>query len=113
MAVSIGDVTMDAATPMDFQITLVALGWTTKEQEFQELSDTIRVINARLDMEIEKKEMYREENIARMRHENPVFVSPIAVNRGLHIDYQVARDTLVELGKLVEDVKRQADDFLT
>lgn len=48
-----------------------------------------------------------------MRHENPAFVSPIAVDCGLHIDHEAVRNTLAELGKWTEDVKRQADDFLT
>lgn len=119
VAIPIGDVARDDATPMDFQITSVALGWTTKQQKFQELGDTTQVINARLDMEIEKKEMYKEENIklreyiARMRHENPTFISLIAVDRGLHFDHEAIIDTLVELGKWIEDVKMLADDFLT
>lgn len=49
VAVPIGHVTQDIATPMDFQITLVALGRTTKEQEFQEVGDTLKAISVRLD----------------------------------------------------------------
>lgn len=92
---------------------------TTKAHEFQELNDTIQAINTRLDSEIEKKNMYREENmklkeyIARMRHEDPTFVLPIAIDHGFHFDHEATQNTQVEFCKWNEDVTKQADDFLT
>lgn len=54
--------TKDVVTPMDYQITTVELEPTTKEEEFQELDDTVKAIRARLDRTIEKKEMLENEN---------------------------------------------------
>lgn len=59
----------------------------------------VRAINARLDREIEKKNMYQEENmklkehIAGMRHEDSTFVSPIPVDRGLHFGHETVGNT--------------------
>lgn len=78
-----------------------------------------KAIYARLDREIEKKNTYKEENmklkeyIAGMRREDPTFVSPIAVDCGFHFDHEAARNPHAEFGKWIEDVTKQADDFLT
>lgn len=46
------------------------------------------------------------------RREDPTFVSPIAIDREFPFDYEVARNTHLEVGKWIEDVAKQADDFL-
>lgn len=80
-----------------------------KQQRHRSL---IRVINARLDREIQKKNMYKEENmklkeyIAGMRCEDPTFLLPIAVDHGFHFAHDATRNTHAEFGKWIEDVTK-------
>lgn len=48
IVVPIAGVTTDFATPMDFHITSVALGRTSKKQEFQEVGENLKAIDARV-----------------------------------------------------------------
>lgn len=49
VVVPIAGVMTTIATPMDLQITPVALSCTSREKEFQEVGDNFKEINARLD----------------------------------------------------------------
>ncbi|XP_057821450.1 glucose-6-phosphate 1-dehydrogenase, chloroplastic [Cryptomeria japonica] len=57
VAVPTGDKTRDVVTAMEYQVTTIDLGPTTKMQECQELDDTVKAIEARVDRTIKKKEM--------------------------------------------------------
>lgn len=109
----------DIATLMDFQITLVALIRTSRKQEFQEVGENLKAIDARLDREIAEKKRYREENIrlreyiAGTRRGDPTLISPIALDHGMHSHYEAARGTLSEVEKWIENTRKQVDDFLT
>lgn len=119
VVVPITGVTTNIATPMDFQITFVALGRTSREQEFQEVGDNLKVIDARLDREIAEKERHREENIklreyiVGIRCENLMLISSIAVDHGIYSHYEATSDTLSEVERWIESTRKQADDFLT
>lgn len=53
------------------------------------------------------------EGMNSQRCEDPTFVSPIAIDRGFPFDYEAARNTHQEVGKWIEDILEQTDDFLT
>lgn len=47
VVVPMGDKIKDVVTPMDYQVTTIDLGATTKKQEFQEIENIVKVIEAR------------------------------------------------------------------
>lgn len=52
------------------------------------------------------------EGMNSLRREDPTFVSPIAIAHGSPFDHEAMRNTYQEVGKWIEDVSSQADDFL-
>lgn len=46
------------------------------------------------------------------RCEDPSFVSPIVIDRGSPFNHEAMRSTYQEVGKWIEDVSKQPDDFL-
>lgn len=121
VAVLMGNKTRDVVTPMHYQVNTIDFGPTTQKQEFQELDDMIKAIEARLNRTIEKKDMLECENrrlkqyiegMKSQRCKNLSFVSPIAIDRGFPFDYKAARNTHQEVGKWIEDISKQAEDFL-
>lgn len=102
MAVPTIDKPRDMITPMDYQVTTIYIGPSMKQQEFQELNDSAKAIEAQLNRVEEKKEMLEMENMRLkeyieglnlLRRDHPTFVSPIAITHGSPNDHEAMRST--------------------
>lgn len=98
---------------LSHQLTILemrSLPWTTTidlepstKQEFQELNDSAKAIEAQLNKVEEKKEMLEIENkklkeyieglLNPLRREDPTFVPPIAIAQGSLNDHEAMRST--------------------
>lgn len=65
-----------------------------------------------LEMENRKLKEYIEGLSNPLRREDPSFVPPITIAQGSLNDHEAMRNTYQEFGKWIEDISKQAEDFL-